>query len=259
MLTAQATPSTAATAPKNVPGDAQGTVFLLDVDNTLLDNDRFADDLDARLEQDFGAAGRDRYWAIYAGLREQLGYADYLGTLQAFRTGLDDHPALLEMSAFLLEYPFAQRLYPRALEAIAHLATLGTPVILSDGDVVFQPRKVQRSGIRDAVAGRVSIYIHKQAALDAVKQHYPAAHYVMVDDKPQILAAMKQVLGNRLTTVFVRQGHYALASADTVIDPAPDLRIERIDQLIELDPSHFSSAPPKRAKASAQAITQEPT
>ncbi|WP_036516289.1 HAD family hydrolase [Nevskia soli] len=239
--------------------NAQGIVFLLDVDNTLLDNDRFADDLDTRLEQDFGRAGRDHYWAIYARLREQLGYADYLGSLEIFRAGLDDHPALLEMSAFLLEYPFAQRLYPRALEAIAHLATLGTPAILSDGDVVFQPRKVQRSGIWDAVSGRVSIYIHKQGALDAVQRHYPAAHYVMVDDKPQILAAMKQVLGPRLTTVFVRQGHYARAAVETVIDPAPDLCIERIDQLIDLAPSSFSSAPPQRAKKNAAAPTQEST
>ncbi len=259
MLTAEAMPSATATAPKNEPGDARGTVFLLDVDNTLLDNDRFADDLDTRLRQDFGTAGRDRYWSLYAGLRDQLGYADYLGTLQTFRAGLDEHPELLQMSAFLLEYPFAQRLYPRALEAIAHLGRLGTPVILSDGDMVFQPRKVQRSGLWDAVAGRVSIHIHKQGALQAVQQRYPAAHYVMVDDKPQLLAAMKQVLGARMTTVFVRQGHYALASADTVIDPAPDLRIERIDQLIGLDPSHFTSIPPEHVKVSAPASIQEQT
>ncbi len=252
-------PSAPATAPRNAPGNARGIVFLLDVDNTLLDNDRFADDLDARLRQDFGTTGRDRYWSLYAGLRDQLGYADYLGTLQAFRSGLDEHPELLQMSAFLLEYPFAQRLYPRALETIAHLGRLGIPVILSDGDVVFQPRKVQRSGLWDAVAGRVSIQIHKQGALQAVQQRYPAAHYVMIDDKPQLLAAMKQVLGSRLTTVFVRQGHYALASAETVIDPAPDLCIERIDGLIDLDPTHFSSSPPQRLKLSAPAPTQEQT
>ncbi len=240
-------------------GNAERTVFLLDVDNTLLDNDRFADDLDARLERDFGAAGRDCYWSIYAGLRDQLGYADYLGTLQAFRSGLDDHPQLLTMSAFLLEYPFAQRLYPRALETIAHLGRLGTPVVLSDGDVVFQPRKVQRSGIWDAVGGRVSIHIHKQGAMEAVQQRYPAPHYVMIDDKPQLLAAMKQVLGARLTTVFVRQGHYALASGGTVIDPAPDLRIEHIGQLIDLDPRHFSSVPPEQGKIAAPAPTQEQT
>jgi FMN phosphatase YigB (HAD superfamily) len=217
-------------------------VFLLDVDNTLLDNDRFAADLGANLEQGFGAAGRDRYWALYAKLRDELGYADYLGALQAFRAGLDDDPDLLQMSAFLLEYPFAQRLYPRALEAIAHLRTLGLPVVLSDGDVVFQPRKVQRSGIWDAVEGRVLIYLHKQRALEAMQRRYPAAHYVMIDDKPQLLAAMKRVLGARLTTVFVRQGHYALESADTAIDPPPDLCIERIGELIDLDLSYFTPA-----------------
>jgi FMN phosphatase YigB (HAD superfamily) len=222
-------------------------VFLLDVDNTLLDNDRFAADLGARLEQGFGAAGRDRYWALYAKQRDQLGYADYLGALEAFRAGLDDEPDLLQMSAFLLEYPFAQRLYPHALEAIAHLGTLGLTVVLSDGDVVFQPRKVQRSGIWDAVAGRVLIPLHKQRALEAMQRRYPAAHYVMIDDKPQLLAAMKQVLGARLTTVFVRQGHYALESADMTIDPAPDLGVERIGELIDFDMSHFRPAVPVRA------------
>ena len=216
-------------------------VFLLDVDNTLLDNDRFAADLGARLEQGFGAAGRDRYWALYAKHRDQFGYADYLGALEAFRAGLDDDPDLLQMSAFLLEYPFAQHLYPQALEAIAHLRTLGLTVVLSDGDVVFQPRKVQRSGIWDAVAGRVLIPLHKQRALEAMQRRYPAAHYVMIDDKPQLLAEMKQVLGARLTTVFVRQGHYALESADMTIDPAPDLGIERIGELIDFNMSYFLS------------------
>ncbi|MDR3416657.1 MAG: hypothetical protein P4L83_10760 [Nevskia sp.] len=211
---------------------AGGAVFLLDVDNTLLDNDRFGADLGTRLKQDFGAAGHDRYWAHYTKLRDELGYADYLGALQLFRSGLDDDPKLLRMSAFLLDYPFTERLYPRALETIAHLHTLGLPVVLSDGDVVFQPRKVQRSGIWDAVAGRVQIHVHKQRALEAVQRRYPAAHYVMVDDKPQLLAATKRILGARLTTVFVRQGHYALESAGTAIDPEPDLSIGRIGELL---------------------------
>lgn len=215
-------------------------VFLLDVDNTLLDNDRFAADLATRLEQGFGVAGRDRYWALYAKLRDELGYADYLGTLQRFRSGLDDNPDLLQMSAFLLEYPFAQRLYPRALEAIAHLRTLGLPVVLSDGDVVFQPRKVQRSGIWAAVEGRVLIYLRKQRELEAIQRRYPAAHYVMIDDKLQLLAAMKQVLGSRLTTVFVRQGHYAIESAGTATDPPPDFTIGEIGALTELNLSHFA-------------------
>ena len=219
---------------------SDSVVFLLDVDNTLLDNDRFAADLGARLEQGFGRSGRDRYWALYTRLRDDLGYADYLGALQLFRTGLDDDPDLLQMSAYLLDYPFAERLYPRALDAIAQLGRLGLTVVLSDGDAVFQPRKVQRSGIWDAVAGRVLIYLHKQRALEAMQARYPATHYVMVDDKPQLLAAMKQVLGTRLTTVFVRQGHYAAASAGSVVDPPPDLTIEEIGALIELDLSPFT-------------------
>ena len=230
-------------------------VFLLDVDNTLLDNDRFGADLGARLERAFGADQRDRYWAIFAALREELSYADYLAALEKFRAGLDDNPDLLQLSCFVLEYPFADRLYPRALDAIAHLRTLGLPVILSDGDVVFQPRKIQRSGIWNAVQGRVLIYVHKERALDAMQRRYPAQHYVMVDDKEQLLAAMKRVLGPKLTTVFVHQGHYAAQSADTVIDPPPDLEIERIGDLLDRDLSDFLSAPPVGVAASNQERT----
>jgi FMN phosphatase YigB (HAD superfamily) len=218
-------------------------IFLLDVDNTLLDNDRFAADLGDRLEQSFGASERERYWAIFGRLREQLGLADYLGSLQAFRAGLDDHPDLLAMSEFMLEYPFAARLFPRALEAVAHLNTLGRPVVLSDGDIVFQPRKIQRSGIWDAVGGRVMIYLHKERVLDHMQQRYPARHYVMVDDKPNLLAAMKSTLKSKLTTVFVRQGHYALAPASNSMDPAPDMIIERIGDLIDHHSSDFQERP----------------
>ena len=217
-------------------------IFLLDVDNTLLDNDRFAADLGDRLEQAFGASERERYCAIFGRLREQLGLADYLGSLQAFRTGLDDHPDLLAMSEFLLEYPFAARLFPRALEAVAHLNTLGRPVVLSDGDIVFQPRKIQRSGIWDAVRGRVMIYLHKERVLDHMQQRYPANHYVMVDDKRILLAAMKSALKDKLTTVFVRQGHYALAPESNSLEPAPDLTIERIGDLIHHNLSDFQGA-----------------
>ena len=210
--------------------DVASVVFLLDVDNTLLDNDRFATDLGGKLEHAFGAAERDRYWAIYAQLRDELGYADYLGALQRFRAGLDNEPALLQMSAWLLEYPFAERLYPHALDTVAHLRTLGPTVILSDGDVVFQPRKIQHAGLWEALRGEVLIYLHKQQMLVAMQQRYPAAHYVMVDDKPQILAEMKQRLGRRLTTVFVRQGHYA-AAAPAELQPAPDITIACIGDL----------------------------
>jgi FMN phosphatase YigB (HAD superfamily) len=218
-------------------------IFLLDVDNTLLDNDRFAADLGERLEQSFGPSERERYWAIFGRLREQLGLADYLASLQAFRVGLDDHPDLLAMSEFLLEYPFTARLFPRALEAVAHLNTLGRAVVLSDGDIVFQPRKIQRSGIWDAVGGRVMIYLHKERVLDHMQQRYPARHYVMVDDKPNLLAAMKSTLKSKLTTIFVRQGHYALAAESNSVRPAPDMTIERIGDLIDHHLSDFQESP----------------
>jgi FMN phosphatase YigB (HAD superfamily) len=219
------------------------TIFLLDVDNTLLDNDRFAADLGERLEQAFGPSERARYWAIFARLREQAGLADYLGTLQAFRTGLDDHPELLAMSEFLLEYPFAARLFPGSLEAVAHLSEIGRPVVLSDGDIVFQPRKIQRSGIWDAVDGRVMIYLHKERVLDHMQGRFPATHYVMVDDKPNLLAAVKSVLKSKLTTVFVRQGHYALAPEANSVAPAPDMTIETIGDLIHHHLSDFQVPP----------------
>jgi FMN phosphatase YigB (HAD superfamily) len=219
--------------------NADGVIFLLDVDNTLLDNDRFAADLGDRLEQSFGPAERARYWAIFGRLREQLGLADYLASLQAFRAGLDDHPELLAMSEFLLEYPFAARLFPDALEATAHLHNFGRPVVLSDGDIVFQPRKIQRSGIRDAVEGRVMIYVHKERVLDHMQKRFPARHYVMVDDKPNLLAAMKSVLQDKLTTVFVRQGHYALSPESNSVVPAPDMMIERIGDLLHHNLSDF--------------------
>jgi len=219
-------------------------VFLLDVDNTLLDNDRFGEDLGERLEQSLGADQRERYWSIFSALREELGYVDYLGTLQKLRVGLDDDPALPQISSYLLEYPFADRLYPHALEAIAHLGTLGLPVVLSDGDVIFQPRKIQRSGIWNAVQGRVLIEVHKERALDAVRRRYPALHYVMVDDKPLLLASMKRALGQDLTTVFVHQGHYATQSETTVIDPPPDVEIEHIGDLLDRDLSELLYASP---------------
>jgi FMN phosphatase YigB (HAD superfamily) len=215
------------------------TVFLLDVDNTLLDNDRFGADLSERLEQGFGPRERERYWQLFGERREQLELADYLGTLQSFRAGLDDEPQLLGMSEFLLEYPFAGLVFPDAFAVIAHLAAFGSPVVLSDGDIVFQPRKIQRSGLHAAVGGRVLIYLHKEKMLDHVERRYPAEHYVMVDDKPNLLSAMKKVMGQRLTTVFVRQGHYALAAHSDLGNPPPDRIIERIGELLNFTASDF--------------------
>jgi FMN phosphatase YigB (HAD superfamily) len=222
---------------------ADDVVFLLDVDNTLLDNDRVQDDLRNHLEREFGAASRDRYWAIFEALRTELGYADYLGALQRYRLGAMNDPRLLLMSSFLVDYPFADRLYPGALDAIAHLRTCGLAVILSDGDAVFQPRKIQRSGLWEAVEGRVLIYIHKERMLDDVEKRYPSRHYVMVDDKLRILAAMKKFWGARLTTVFPRQGHYALDPHNLSSYPPADLAIERIGDLINYDfPALFRPA-----------------
>ena len=216
-----------------------GVVFLLDVDDTLLDNDRFGADLGSRLEESFGAQARERYWQIFADLRARLGLADYLGSLQEFRTGLDDDPKLLRMSDYLLEYPFSSLVYPQALATIDHLKSLGRPVVLSDGDVVFQPRKIMRSGIWDAVDGQVLVYVHKERVLDHVQRRYPASHYVMVDDKPNLLASMKAQLGEKLTTVFVRQGHYALAPGSNEVHPPPDRTIERIGDLATFNSSDF--------------------
>jgi FMN phosphatase YigB (HAD superfamily) len=210
-------------------------VFLLDVDNTLLDNDTVQNDLRERLAHDFGAEGRDRYWAGFERLRTELGYADYLGALQNFRLDGIDDPKLMLMSSFILDYPFADRLYPGALDAIEHLQSAGPVVILSDGDTVLQPRKIQRSGLWQAVDGRVLIYVRKEQMLADMERRYPARHYVMVDDKIRILASMKSQLGGRLTTVFPRQGHYALDTQTVARYPAADVTIERIGELSGLD------------------------
>ena len=213
-------------------------VFLVDVDNTLLDNDRITADLRQYLEREVGPERQERYWTIFEGLRAELGYADYLGALQRYRIEHPRDPQLLTVSAFLIDYPFANRLYPNSLDVLERLGTWGPTVILSDGDVVFQPRKVERSGLFDAVEGRVLIYIHKERELDDVEARYPADHYVLVDDKVRILTAVKQVWGERLTTVFPRQGHYARAD-DVTTYPRPDITIERIGELLRYDRSAF--------------------
>jgi len=210
-------------------------VFLLDCDNTLLDNDLVEDDLRDHLAREFGVESRDRYWAIFEQLRAELGYADYLGTLQRYRLGDVSDPRLLLMSSFLVDYPFAGRLYPGALDVIRHLQATGLTVILSDGDVVFQPRKIQRSGLAAAVEGRVLIYIHKEQMLEAVAKRYPARHYFMVDDKLRILSVMKKQWEDRLTTVFPRQGHYALDRKNIIAYPPADLTVERIGDLVDYD------------------------
>jgi len=213
-------------------------VFLLDVDNTLLDNDRVTDDLRTHLTEQFGPAG-ELYWKHFEDIRKELGYADYLGALQRYRADFEGDGAaahrLLGVSGFLVDYPFADRVYPGALEVIAKLSAFGPTVILSDGDVVFQPRKVNRSGIWKAVEGRVLIFIHKEEMLDVVEREYPAKRYFMFDDKERILDSMKKSWGDRLVSVFPRQGHYAHDPANAGKYAKPDVTVEKIGDLLDMD------------------------
>ncbi|HEX8146857.1 MAG TPA: HAD family hydrolase [Pyrinomonadaceae bacterium] len=212
-----------------------GVVFLFDVDNTLLDNDRVTADLRRYLEREVGRERSDRYWEIFEGLRAELGYADYLGALQRYRVECPYDSHLLAVSTYLVNYPFANRLFPNSLDVIEHCRRWGPAVILSDGDVVFQPRKVERSGLFEAVGGNILIYIHKELELADVERRYPAEHYVMVDDKLRILTALKKIWGGRVTTVFPRQGHYALDAAETSKYPPADVTVERIGDLLGFD------------------------
>jgi FMN phosphatase YigB (HAD superfamily) len=210
-------------------------VFLVDVDNTLLDNDGLQEDLRGHLERELGAERRDRYWEILIDLFAEFGYRDYIGALQKLRAENPSDQRLLSVSGFLLDYPFADRLYPGALDVVRRLGRWGRTVILTDGDVVFQPRKVERSGIFKVADGHVLIYIHKEQALDDVERRYPAAHYVLVDDKPRILAAVKAAWGERVTTVLPRQGQFALDQKVLAALPPPDIAIERIGDLLAYD------------------------
>ena len=218
-------------------GDASPTrvTFLFDVDNTLLDNDRVAADLQRHLVSEIGSKGAQEYWQIFEQLRTELGYADYLGGLQRYRTKHPHAQQLLCLSDFLINYPFAERLFPDALKVIEHVEQWGPAVILSDGDVVFQPLKIRRSGLASIVSGDVLIYVHKEQELDDVERRYPAEHYVLVDDKLRILTAVKNFWGPRVTTVFVRQGHYAVDPKIIASYPPADISIERIGDLLQYD------------------------
>jgi FMN phosphatase YigB (HAD superfamily) len=214
-------------------------VFLFDVDNTLLDNDHVQRDLGQHLTSNYGQQARDRYWALFEDLRGTLGYADYLGALQRYRLEELHNPQVLRIANWLVDYPFADRLYPHALDVVHHIGAWGPTVILSDGDAAFQPRKVERSGLWQAFADNVLIYVHKEQALDDVERLYPARRYVMIDDKLRILEAMKEQWGDRLTTVFPRQGHYAFdpeelrkrRPADIAVDAIGDLLAFRRERL----------------------------
>jgi FMN phosphatase YigB (HAD superfamily) len=215
--------------------DTPRVVFLFDVDNTLVDNDRVQAHLKEHLAQTYGDATRDRYWDILEELREELGYVDYLGALERYRVEALHRPEVLRMSSWLVDYPFADRLYPGALDAVKHVQQWGPHVILSDGDAVFQPRKVERSGLWRAFDGRVLIYIHKEEELDDVARLYPADHYVMIDDKLRILSAVKKIWGERVTTVFPKQGHYAVDPEILAECPPADIELAKIGDLVGYD------------------------
>jgi hypothetical protein len=214
-------------------------VFLFDVDNTLIDNDRVQAHLKEHLEQTYGAATRDRYWEILEDLRNELGYVDYLGALERYRVEALHRPEVLRMSSWLVDYPFADRLYAGALDTVKHVQQWGTAVILSDGDAVFQPRKVERSGLWHAFDGRILIYIHKEQELEDVERLYPAGHYVLIDDKLRILSAVKEIWGERVTTVFPKQGHYAFDSKALAEYPPADIELAKIGDLLTYDLSPF--------------------
>jgi FMN phosphatase YigB (HAD superfamily) len=211
------------------------TVFLFDVDNTLLDHDQVTADLRQHLSKAVGAEQSRRYWELFEEIRSELGYADYLGALQRYRMENLHEPQLLAVSYFLLSYPFANRLFPGSLDAIEYVRRKGVPVILTDGDVVFQPRKIYRSGLYERFDGNVLIYVHKEHELQDIESRFPADHYFVIDDKLRILGAIKQVWGARVTTVFVRQGHYALDSKTNAQLAPADITLERIGELTTLD------------------------
>ncbi len=221
----------------------KNTVLLFDVDNTLLDNDRVTADLQAHLESEVGHERQKCYWEFFENLRSELGYADYLGALQRYRLAYPRDPHLLTVSRFLANYPFANRLLPNSLEVLDLAKTWGPTVILSDGDVVFQPLKIERSGIGNAVDWDVLIYVHKEHELDDVEKRYPADHYVMVDDKLRILSALKEFWGERVTTVFPRQGHYALDPEVVARYPPADITIDRIGDLLNFSLESLVAAP----------------
>jgi FMN phosphatase YigB (HAD superfamily) len=220
-------------------------VFLFDVDNTLLDNDRVQAALRDHLDKEFGRVAKDRYWGLLEELRGELGYVDYLGALERLRLEKLHDPRILRVASWLVDFPFHEHIYPDALAAVRYARLAGTTVILSDGDAVFQPRKVERSGLWREFAGQVLIYVHKERELADVEHWYPAKRYVLIDDKLRILSAVKAIWGDRVTTVFVRQGHYAEDPREVSAYPAADITIEKIGDLAGTDISVLSGGRPR--------------
>ena len=221
---------------------SEHVVFLFDVDNTLIDNDHIVADMKRNLERDIGNEQQQRYWDYFEELRTELGYADYLGALQRYRVNHPRDFGIIAVSYFLMNYQFANRLFPCSLDVIEQYKQYGETAILSDGDMIFQPLKIERSGLREAVDEKVMIYIHKEQELDDVKVRYPADHYVLIDDKVRILDAVKKTWGAHVTTVFPRQGHYAADEKEVAKYMPPDVTVDRIDQLRDYDLTKLRAA-----------------
>ena len=210
-----------------------GVAFLLDVDNTLINNDKVKTDLEERVVRYAGPDTAPVFWQVYEQVRRELDYVDLPLTLNRFRAESPEVERFAELSAAVLFYPFEECLYPRTLEVIEHLREIGTVAIVSDGDPVFQPAKIARAGLAAAVDDRVLIYVHKEQQLDDVRRRIPAGRYVIVDDKPNILVAVKRELGDRAVAIHVRQGRYARETgewhADIEIDSIADLMEFQLD------------------------------
>jgi FMN phosphatase YigB (HAD superfamily) len=219
---------------EDVAMSAHPATFLVDVDDTLLDNDRIRDDIERHLEREYGPDARAAYWTIQERRFVELGYRDYLGAVQEWWESESRDPRVLAVSEYLLEYPFADRLYPRALDVLARLRGVGPTVVLTDGDAVFQPRKVSRAGVASAVDG-VLVYVHKEDELDDVERRYPAERYVLVDDKVRILAAAKRQWGDRVTTVLPMQGQFANDADLLAAHPSPDVTVSALGDLLDID------------------------
>jgi FMN phosphatase YigB (HAD superfamily) len=216
-------------------------IFLFDVDNTLLDNDRMKRDLGDYVNRTFGPGAENELWTLYEEERVKHGYADFLGTLERFRLAHLQDTRVLKLANWVMDYPYIERLYPDALGVVRHVRQWGLPVILTDGDGVFQPHKLERAGLLGAFGGHVLNYVHKEQELDSVKRAYPAKHYVLIDDKLSLLNLVKKAWGDRVTTVFPRQGHYANDAKILARSQPADIEIERIADLMDYD---FSTLQP---------------
>lgn len=223
--------------PEPTPDHTFPVVFLLDMDNTLLDNDAVKTDMASQLKELLGDELAERFWNEYEEVRRLTGVVDLPLTFERFEHYMPDAATMTRVRAIIMEYPFATRVFPDTLPAIAHMHELGLPVIVSDGDTTYQPRKIALSGLAEAVNWQAVIYSHKEDHLDEILRRWPARFYVMVDDKARILAATKRRIPNRVVTVQVRQGHYAQATAHFA--PPPDLTLASIGDIRTLTTANF--------------------